>query len=210
MNNYSIDKLKKNFDKNNSEFINLKCKTIYKLNKNIFFGLDWTYELNIFDFIDNEESELVFCLDFLNVKKYKEGLDNFENELIKFLALYRMYLDEKKRKYPVEVLQKKQVTTKENKYPEDKYWFVVGLKLATGELQQIYKNTNRNATQTAIKLGNRHLRPYISESISNTNKNDKNIFRRSKNDIDLITDYCKENGLKVCDDFKNKLPNQHE
>lgn len=89
-------------------------------------------------------------------------------------------------------------------YPENKYWFIVGLKLATGELQKIYEKKNKNATQTAIGLGNINLRPYISESISNTNSNDKNIFSRKQKDLDLIITYCKENDLNICDDFKIK------
>ncbi|MEG1388573.1 MAG: hypothetical protein RSC72_15090 [Algoriella sp.] len=206
MDNYSIEKLKRNFEKNNSEFIDLKCKTIYKLNKNMFFGLDWGFKLNIFDFIVNEEKELVFCLEFLNVKKCKEGLNDFESEFVKFLSSYCLYLDEKKRKYPttLETLQEKKPIPKENKHLS-KNWFKIGVKFATGEVQKIYKENNCVATQTAMQLGNKNLRPYISESISNTNFNDKNIFSRKQKDIDLIINYCNENSLTICDDFNNKL-----
>lgn len=213
MDNYTVEELRKNFLKNNSELISLKFKTVYNLNKNRFFGLDWSFELNIIDFIVKEKEETTFVLEFLNVKEYKSGLDDFEKELLKFLTSYHSYLDEKKRKYPT--AKETEIYTHQSKpekelYPVDRYWFIVGVKLATGELQQIYTETNNNATQTAIKLGNKNLRPYISESMSNTNTNDKNIFSRGRKEVELIINYCKENNHTVCKDFENKLPNLND
>ncbi len=103
-----------------------------------------------------------------------------------------------------------QINIQGNKYPTDKLWFTVGLKLASGELQRTYSDNNNNATQTAIKLGNKSLRPYISESIGNSTISDKNIFKRKQADLDLIVNYCKENNLEICEDFISKLPHQKD
>lgn len=117
MDNYSIEKLKNNFNENNSKYINLKYKSIYKFNKSRFFGLDWGSELNMLDFVINEKEITIFYLEFLHVKKHNEGIDDFEDELIKFLTSYHIYLNEKKRKYPVELSQRKKVFIKETKNP---------------------------------------------------------------------------------------------
>lgn len=99
------------------------------------------------------------------------------------------------------------VEQKENKAKKDKtneLWFIVGVKFATGEMQKLYKEMDLNATQTAKHLGNNSYRPFISESVSNTNKKPQNIYSRKKKDINLILEYCKTNNLEVCQDFKDK------
>lgn len=101
-----------------------------------------------------------------------------------------------------------QLEPKKTKCPTKTLWFFVGLKFATGELMQIYKDNNHNSTQTAIKLGNKNLRPYITESIANTNTNDKNIFSKSKK-LDIIIKYCEENDIIISDEFRDNLPNQY-
>lgn len=92
--------------------------------------------------------------------------------------------------------------TKKDKTKE--YWFIVGVKFATGEMQNLLKNYN--PTQIANQLGNKNLRPYIGSS-NGTEKlrTDKNIFSKKKTDIELILKYCSENNLNVCQDFKDKI-----
>ena len=95
--------------------------------------------------------------------------------------------------------------TKKDKTKE--YWFIVGVKFATGEMQNLLKNYN--PTQIANQLGNKNLRPFITQTIG-VIKNDKepdnkNIYKRKKTDISLILEYCKANGYDVCQDFKDKI-----
>lgn len=96
--------------------------------------------------------------------------------------------------------------TKKDKTEEN--WFIVGVKFATGEMQNLLKNDN--PTQIARNLGNvEGFRPYISQTngiIKDKNKpDDKNIYKRKKSDINLILEYCKSNNLEVCQDFKDKI-----
>ena len=91
--------------------------------------------------------------------------------------------------------------TKEN-------WFIVGVKFATGEIQEML--IQNEPPKVAEILGNKEgFRPYITSTIGVIKKDikskDKNIYTRKREDIDLILNYCKENNLTVCQDFKDKI-----
>lgn len=127
----------------------------------------------------------------LNILNRKDLLPNGERERF---DLYFKYLTEKE-------------TTPSNK--NEKYlnenWFQVGLLFATGEMDQLLKQFNRNTTQIA-----KHLKPekpnsirsYISESLSKTNDSDKNIFSRPDKVL-KIQRYCTDQNIEMIEHFKN-------
>lgn len=86
----------------------------------------------------------------------------------------------------------------------NKAWFKIGLKFATGEAQKSYEKHKGEKGQFAIitkELGfNTNLRPYLSETINNTNQNDKNIYSNQKK-LKTILIYCQSNEISVCPEF---------
>jgi len=91
---------------------------------------------------------------------------------------------------------------KSNKFK--KYgWFEVGLLFASGEMKVLLAKHNRNATQIAKeRFGDnwKKYRPYISESISKTNTNDKNIFSNN-NKLLRIQKHCLANKIQMTQGF---------
>ena len=90
---------------------------------------------------------------------------------------------------------------------KDKNWFKVGLLFATGEMDNLMKQFNMNATKVAQHLDSKSYRPYISESISNTNTTDKNIFSKPEK-LKIIYRHCIENDIPMVDSFKDKVPSE--
>ena len=89
------------------------------------------------------------------------------------------------------------------KNDEDKLWFKVGIKFATGEIQSLLKTNN--PSQVAKQLDNENFRPYITSTIGTEKvKTDKNIYNRKRADIEAILNYCLHYNLEVCKDFKDK------
>ena len=90
----------------------------------------------------------------------------------------------------------------------DSLWFKVGLFFANGQISQLignYKNiTMPNFTAISKELGNINYRPYISESINNTNISDKNIFSNNRK-VQAIIKYCEINNIIISEDFKNRV-----
>jgi hypothetical protein len=90
----------------------------------------------------------------------------------------------------------------------DSLWFKVGLFFANGQISQLienYKNfTMPNFTAISKELGNINYRPYISESINNTNISDKNIFSNNRK-VQTIIKYCEINNIIISEDFKNRI-----
>lgn len=94
----------------------------------------------------------------------------------------------------LKVLQAQQ--TQNNK---TQIWFYVGIKLLTGELYKL-SSEGLSYKQIAEKINNGKfksdsLRPYISETIANTTKSDKNIL--SRKDFNSLVDYCNENNIEI-------------
>lgn len=85
------------------------------------------------------------------------------------------------------------------------YWFKIGVLFATGEIYTLLEQNDYNSTEVAKFLGNKNLRPYISDSLGSNLKSDKNIFSSYDKMIKVIS-YCEENKLTVKQDFKSKLP----
>lgn len=90
----------------------------------------------------------------------------------------------------------------------DSLWFKVGLFFANGQISKLienYKNfTMPNFREISRELGNINYRPYISESINNTNINDKNIFSNDKK-VQAIISYCEINKIIISEDFKSRM-----
>lgn len=89
----------------------------------------------------------------------------------------------------------------------NRIWFRVGLLFANGKMDNLIAKhktgTMTNSTAIANELGNKNFRPYISESISGTNINDKNIFSNQEK-ISFIVKYCESNGIPIADSFMNR------
>jgi Zn ribbon nucleic-acid-binding protein len=93
-----------------------------------------------------------------------------------------------------------QEAIQKNEPYKDKIWFVIGLKFATGEMDDLLKSNNQNFTKTAKFLGNKSFRPFISETKNNTTKSNKNIYS-NKEKIKNIYDHCLENDIQMHNDF---------
>lgn len=91
---------------------------------------------------------------------------------------------------------------------QSKLYFKVGILFANGEMDRLIekhkKDRMANYTAIAKELGNKSFRPYISESISGANKNNKNIFSNNTK-LKLIKTYCESNGITVLDSFINRI-----
>jgi len=90
----------------------------------------------------------------------------------------------------------------------DSLWFKVGLFFANGQISKLienYKNfTMPNFREISRELGNINYRPYISESINNTNISDKNIFSNNRK-VQAIIKYCEINNIIISEDFKKRV-----
>lgn len=138
--------------------------------------------------------------EFLENKKFAfnkyqiERLKASRSKIVDFL---------KEKLNTVENQKKKSIKdkTKEN-------WFIIGVKFATGEIQKMLEKNE--PPKVAEILGNKTgFRPYITSTIGvikmDLKPKDKNIYTRKREDIDLILNYCNENNLTVCQDFKDKI-----
>jgi hypothetical protein len=87
---------------------------------------------------------------------------------------------------------------------ENKGWFKVGLFFANGEAQKLYKkykSEKGHFKKITLELGFKESdRPYFSETINNSTKNPKNIFKSSKK-MKIIIDHCEKNNIPINDDF---------
>jgi hypothetical protein len=90
----------------------------------------------------------------------------------------------------------------------DFIWFKVGLEFAKGNVQPLYAKHKQNkgcfnTITKELKFELKH-RPYFSDTLNNTTKNDKNIYS-NLNKMSLIIDYCKENNIKINEDFSSQF-----
>jgi hypothetical protein len=88
-------------------------------------------------------------------------------------------------------------------------WFEVGLLFADGRMDQLllkFKEEGSMANYSAIarELGNKSYRPYISESVNNSNSTDKNIFSK-KEKYELIIEHCNYNNITVVESFRKRI-----
>ncbi|MDB9754898.1 hypothetical protein OAB20_01255 [Winogradskyella sp.] len=110
-------------------------------------------------------------------------------------------------KFITEIESEKQIITTQKDYY--KYsWFKIGLLFANGEMLNLLKKYNNNATKIAEFLGDTNLRPYISESIYGSNLNsNKNVFSSHDRGVNIIN-YCKENNIPIENDFMSRFPSK--
>lgn len=159
--------------------------------------------LKFFDKGINEHEKQL--LSYFNNPNLKYNYKDFDGSLIyvHFLDLYKVEYNKLKK-------EQSNIASFQESKRDKPNWFYIGVKLATGELKEIFDKKGGNYTKTAEELSNnryttRGLRPYISESISNTNKNDKNIYKRNEQDILSIIEYCKSQDLKIVDEFMTEV-----
>jgi hypothetical protein len=107
--------------------------------------------------------------------------------------------------------QSKDLPLNTNKYDKTnsenfttKIWFKVGLMFATGEMNVLIKKHDNVFTRVASELNNASYRPYISDTFGGNAKGDKNIYE-SKSKMTTIHDYCKMKGIKMTEDFLDKI-----
>ncbi|OWW24062.1 hypothetical protein B4Q04_18335 [Zobellia sp. OII3] len=113
-----------------------------------------------------------------------------------------------RRNYILFLNKKLNSSVNKAKDEKDEYWFIIGVKFATGEINQLLQDNEGNASKTAKELGNANYRPYISETTSDTNKiSSKNIYN-SRNKMTKIIEHCKNKNLEVTSDFVNRLPEE--
>lgn len=96
-----------------------------------------------------------------------------------------------------------------NKDYKDKIWFKVGLLFATGEMKQLAKDLDNNATQIAESLEEPGFNKYILATLNDYQKSnkDKNIYA-SRMKMQLIIDHCRENDIEIDMDFLNSIPSE--
>ena len=86
-------------------------------------------------------------------------------------------------------------------------WFKIGVLFAKGEMSNLLEKNDYNATKVAEDLGDKNLRPYISDSLGTNFDSDKNIFS-SYDKMTKIINYCKENNFPIKEDFLSQLPSK--
>ena len=88
-------------------------------------------------------------------------------------------------------------------------WFKIGLKFANGEMNNLLKSYNSNATKIAKHLGNEMgFRPYITESIGTKSKSSNISVYSDKNKMIKIIEHCKANNINVIPYFFDCLPTE--
>ena len=115
---------------------------------------------------------------------------------------YREYLEKRKTiKQPEAIDLIGTSNTEKIKKNEDKNWFKVGLLFATGEITDLLKKFENNATQIAKHKGNISFRPHITESLGNSKKtSSQSIYYPDK--FKVVYNHCKENNIKMTIDFE--------
>jgi hypothetical protein len=87
-------------------------------------------------------------------------------------------------------------------------WFKVGLLLAKGTVQNLYKkykSEKGHFKKITLELGFKETdRPYFSETINNTTVSDKNIYSNLSK-MKKIRSYCKKYNILICEDFDKKF-----
>jgi len=152
-------------------------------------------------------------LTYEKVGGFYSGDDEFEygekstnRNLFGYYFCYRDFLISKNKK------NKNVIKSKDKKLNAN---FIVGLKFATGEVYEyivlnkfgnyIVKGKLNYTSITKILNLELSLRPFISDTISNSNRyGSKNIFKDKKVML-LLKNHCDENGIIMCQEFINKL-----
>lgn len=148
----------------------------------------------LFKDVEDSTKDLVSEIDH----KTKELVSEITNKTKESISK----IDNIKKKWKRAVEDKKSEVNK-------RAWFEVGLLFATGAMDILKREFQSNATQIAkYKFGVKweKYRPYISESIGNTTKNNKNIFS-DKSKLKLIYDHCIKNKIPMIKSFEDHITN---
>ena len=132
----------------------------------------------------------------------------FVSVYFKWLKIFKLKQEASKKKPQQtehERLQKEPISLNDsNEILQNRIWFKVGLHFANGDMDYLIKKHTKNCSSIARELGNKNFRPYISESLSGTNINNKNIFSSEKKTNSIIS-YCKSKGITVVDSFHERI-----
>jgi len=106
------------------------------------------------------------------------------------------------------MIQKKKMLQSQSGFFLNKYaWFNVGILFANGEIRTLKEQFNGNVSEFARYKFNdeweKH-RPYISQSIAESNKGNKNIFK-DINKLKSIQKYCVDNDIDIVNEFLLKI-----
>jgi hypothetical protein len=171
-----------------------------KLHPYWFFKFETNNERKQIDLVNWEATKEAFYSYKMSLydNKYTKGekledeltelakIDEDNHEIKKLKRRYLKFLDIQLKKSDCENLEN---------------WFFVGLKFAKGEIDDLYENSHNfsEVTRIIIRGSNyeeKGIRPYISESFSNSGSSDKNIFASDKK-IEKIKKYCSENDILI-------------
>ena len=180
-------------------------------NSEIIITSNWKIPFNFNDLLEIQEYAnksilrgIENCLDFIHSPNNKYQIKDKIPSQVYAQTLYEYYnwLNSSFKS------DKDNVLINIEKINIDSLWFKVGLFFANGQISQLienYKNfTMPNFTAISKELGNINYRPYISESINDTNISDKNIFSNNRK-VQTIIKYCEINNIIISDDFKNRI-----
>jgi len=155
---------------------------------------------NLYDYKNRLKNAYYLC-EYFQKKTNLEIDFNFDN-----YHLYKNYFTDNPL---IQNLLKNKEVKNSDKYPTDKYWFIVGLEFAKGKISLDIKNQNKPPNKIATKLGNKNYRPYIACTITNNSNGDnksKNLFYSTDKPQQII-DYCKENSIDISKEFLDKFDN---
>jgi len=173
--------------------------------------LEYNYEINFDNYsiesilnLDPEEdlyNDLSAPINLLLHDDYYYSIYSLQND---FLIYCKVAVVQDIKNYLSEKLIE---SSTEKKNIEGLNWFKVGLLFATGEMDILLDKFSNNFTQIAKhKFGDKYkgYRSYISESYSNTNINNLNIYS-DKIKLKGISDYCDENRIVMTENFKTLI-----
>jgi hypothetical protein len=178
-------------------------------------GLDHQYLLDIQYYIDRTiKKGIDDGLDFIHSPncKYEDKSKPDSRIYARFVWEYCKWLESlavKEQKEEIKDINasevKANISANSDEIKQKSLWFNVGLLFANGEMDKLLlkhkQGTQSNYSAIAKELGNSNYRPYISESVSNTNIGNKNIFS-SPSKISFIEEYCKLHNISIVDSFK--------
>jgi hypothetical protein len=219
----NLEKFKSEFTKRYSkslipvEFLEIEKQECFNIlfskipNKELVLTKNWKIPFTYSDLLEIQEYAnkvilrgIDICLDFIHSPNNKYQIKDKIPSQVYAQTLYEYYnwLNSSFKS------DKDSVLINIEKINTDSLWFKVGLFFANGQISQLienYKNiTMPNFTAISKELGNTNYRPYISESINNTNISDKNIFSNNRK-VQAIIKYCEINNIIISDDFKNRV-----
>jgi hypothetical protein len=186
------------FESDFEKFKNQKIIEFIELNLNnisIYNNRDFDYfraEIKNFNKYQILYLHVLMYFDFIKIKDFLNSKFNHNYPIENYLG------------QPTNQPQKDQETMVKDY--KNEYWFIVGLSFATGEMDLLLKQYNRNFTQIANKhFNNKNYRQYINETANfEQYDTDKNIYKRPKK-LQKIHQHCIENKIEMIEFFIQKF-----